>query len=121
MKDLLRDSLELQILEDGKNGDTTVLAELLSNIGDRVIFNCLGDEKQLELQEKYPHLRYYYEVHINGNNGFSTCVISSDELDDDEVILLGYEQDKLEGDDCHHIDYVQELGYEDWDLHFNIK
>jgi len=121
MEDLLRDSLEEQILLDGVNGDTTVLVEILSKFDDRYIFNCLSDEKQLEMQNKYPSLLYYYEIHVCGKNGFSTTVSSNYELDDDDVVMLGYEQDKLHGDDCHFIDYVQELDYTEWDKHFNFK
>lgn len=121
MKEELRDSLEVQILNDAKQGDTTVLAEILSKLDDRYVFACLSDEKQLELQEKYQQLKYYYEVHVCGKNGFSTVVISNNKLDDDEVVLLGYEQDKLEGEDCHHIDYIQELSFEEWDTHFNFN
>lgn len=63
----------------------------------------------------------YYEIHVTGKNSFSTCVISDKELDDDEVIMLGYEQDKLEDDDCHYVDYVQELTYDEWNEWFNIN
>ena len=65
--------------------------------------------------------KFYYEIHVTGKNGFSTSVISETELDDDDVILLGYEQDKLEGDDCHYVDYVQELDFEEWNEHFNFN
>lgn len=64
---------------------------------------------------------FYYEIHVTGKNGFSTTVISDVELDDDDVIMLGYEQDKLEGDDCHHVDYVNELSFEEWDEQFNFN
>lgn len=63
----------------------------------------------------------YYEIHVTGKNGFSTSVISNKELDDDEVVLLGYEQDKLEGDDCHYVDYVQELTFDEWNEWFNFN
>jgi|GEM_PF-3183384 hypothetical protein len=67
-------------------------------------------------------LKYYYEVHVCGKNGFSTCVISNDKLDvdanDDEIILLGYAQDKLEGDDCHYVDYIEELTYDEYKEYF---
>tara|TARA_R110000796_G_scaffold251010_1_gene381456 strand:- start:532 stop:918 length:387 start_codon:yes stop_codon:yes gene_type:complete len=121
MKDLLRDALEGQILQDAISGDTTVLAEILLKLTDRYIFGCLGDDLQGELQDKYPSLLYYYEIHVCGKNGFSTTVSSKHELDDDDVIMLGYEQDKLNGDDCHFIDYVQELDYTEWDEHFNFN
>lgn len=65
--------------------------------------------------------KYYYEIHVTGKESFSTSVISEIELDEEEVIMLGYEQDKLEGDDCHYVDYVQELTFEEWDTHFNFN
>jgi len=64
---------------------------------------------------------YFYEIHISGKNEFSTTVISSIELEDDEVILLGYNQDKLVGDDCHFIDYIRQLDFDEWDTHFNFN
>ena len=64
---------------------------------------------------------YYYEIHVTGKGSFSTVVISNIELDDSDVILLGYEQDKLEDDDCHHIDYINELSFDEWDMHFNFN
>ena len=64
---------------------------------------------------------YYYEIHVTGKNGFSTSVQTKTELDDDDVVLLAYEQDKLHGDDCHHVDYVQELSFDDWNTHFNFN
>jgi hypothetical protein len=66
-------------------------------------------------------MKKYYEIRVNGKNSFSTSVVSDKELDDDEVILLGYEQDKLEGDDCYYIDYIKELTFEEWNNHFNFN
>lgn len=42
----MRNLLEQQILEDAKNGDTTVLAEILKNLGDMTVFHSLSDENQ---------------------------------------------------------------------------
>lgn len=42
----MRDALEAQIIQDGINGDTTVLAELLTLLTDRQVFNALSDELQ---------------------------------------------------------------------------
>jgi|DEB0MinimDraft_12_1074336.scaffolds.fasta_scaffold01732_5 hypothetical protein len=52
MKDLLRDELESQILQDSIKGDTTVLAEILNQLPDKYIYNCLGDAEQA----KFPDL-----------------------------------------------------------------
>lgn len=65
--------------------------------------------------------KHYYEIHVTGRNGFSTSVVSDKELDDDDVVMLAYEQDKLEGDDCHYVDYVQKLTFEEWDEWFNFN
>jgi hypothetical protein len=64
---------------------------------------------------------FYYEIHVTGKNGFSTCVISDFEMDDDDIILLAYENDILHDDDCHYIDYINELTFEEWDTHFNFN
>jgi len=65
--------------------------------------------------------KFYYEIHVTGKNSFSTAIISDTELDDDDVIMLAYEQDKLKGDDCHYIDYVNELSFTEWDEQFNFN
>ena len=64
---------------------------------------------------------YYYEIHVVGKNGFSTTVQSEVELDEEQAIMLAYEEDKLSGDDCHYVDYVEELSFEDWNEHFNFN
>jgi len=66
-------------------------------------------------------MKYYYEIHVTGKNGFSTSVITDFPMDDDDIILSAYENDILSGDDCHYIDYIQELSYEDWDEYFNFN
>ena len=45
MRDLLLD----QIIEDSAEGDTTILAELLTLLTDKQIFNALSDENQLKV------------------------------------------------------------------------
>jgi hypothetical protein len=42
----MRDILENEILFDAGKGDTTVLAEILVNLSDDYIFNCLSDDNQ---------------------------------------------------------------------------
>jgi hypothetical protein len=54
-----RELLEKQIIEDSKNGDTTVLAEILSQLPDEVVFGSLSDKNQ-ELSK--------YEVLKGGDN-----------------------------------------------------
>jgi len=65
--------------------------------------------------------KFYYEIHVCGKNGFSTSMVVDQPLDDDDVILEAYNLDKLEGDDCHHVDYVNELTFEEWNTHFNFN
>ena len=110
----MRDLLEQEIIKNALLGDTTVLAELLTNLSDDIIINSLSDENQAKI-------KHYYEIHVVGKNGFSTTVSSIHHLEDDDVIMLAYEEDKLEGDDCHYVDYVKELSYEEWDIHFNFN
>jgi len=64
-------------------------------------------------------MNYYYEIHVTGKNGFSTAVIADMPMEDDDIILKAYEDDILHDDDCHYIDYIQELSFEDWNTHFN--
>lgn len=65
--------------------------------------------------------KYYYEIHVTGKEGFSTSIVSETELDESDIIMVAYEQDKLEGDDCHYVDYIEELTFEEWNEHFNFN
>ena len=49
-------------------------------------------------------MKKYYEVRVKG---VSITVVSDTELDDDDVIMLAYEEGKLEGDDCHHVEFIK--------------
>jgi len=93
------------------NGDTTVLSSLLNMLSTHLIYGALSDNQQDSIM--------FYEIHVCGKNAFSTSIVSVGELDDDDIIMLGYEQDKLEGDDCHHIDYINELTFDEWNTQFN--
>lgn len=65
--------------------------------------------------------KFYYEIHVVGKNGFSTSIVVEEELDDDDVIMKAYQEGKLEGDDCHYVDYVNQLSYEEWNEQFNFN
>jgi hypothetical protein len=110
----MRDLLEEQIIKDALNGDTTVLAELLSKLSDEVVYASLDDLNQVKV-------KFYYEIHITGKNGFSTSIITDVEMDDDEIILKAYADDILSGNDCHYVDYINKLDYEEWNEHFNFN
>jgi hypothetical protein len=75
----------------------------------------------LSKQNTMAHTKFYYEIHVTGKNSFSTSIATDTEMDDDEIILKAYEEDKLEDDDCHHVDYVNQLTYEEWDEQFNFN
>ena len=45
-KEVYLDLLEKQILSDAKDGDTTVLAEILSSLDEEYVFNSLSDANQ---------------------------------------------------------------------------
>jgi hypothetical protein len=62
MKDLMRDCLEEQILQDAVNGDTTVLAELLGMLKDDVIYNALSDINQTKFDEPTVYKDYAISV-----------------------------------------------------------
>ena len=112
MKDSLRDALEAQIIQDGIDGDTTVLAEILKTLSNSYVYASLRDGTQKGFR--------YYEIHVTGKNGFSTSLITDFPMDDDDIILKAYEDDILHGDDCHHVDYIQELTFEEWEMHFKF-
>ena len=66
-------------------------------------------------------MNYYYEIHVVGKNGFSTAIITDIPMDDDGVILAAYENDILHADDCHYVDYVNELSFKEWNENFNFN
>lgn len=114
MKDLMRDLLEAQILEDARDGDTTVFAELLSLVSDEIIYGSLSDEAQ-------DSLKTYYEVHVkHGKEGYSFAVIMPYETDEQPIIDMAIEQDLFnDEDDYLYIDYIDELTFDEWNTHFN--
>ena len=62
---------------------------------------------------------FYYQVGVTGKESFSCGVTSEVALDDDEVVLKAYEDDKMHGDDCHHVSYVEELTEEEYNDLYN--
>lgn len=65
--------------------------------------------------------KFYYEIHVTGKNDFNTCIISDSELDDNDIILKGYEEGKLEDNDCQYVDYINELSFDEWNDNFNFN
>lgn len=49
-RQFVKDLLETQILEDAQQGDTTVLAEIISNFSDEELVNLLSDTNQDKLK-----------------------------------------------------------------------
>jgi len=49
-RQFVKDLLETQILEDAHQGDTTVLAEIISNFSDEELVNLLSDTNQDKLK-----------------------------------------------------------------------
>jgi hypothetical protein len=45
-RQFVKDLLETQILEDAQEGDTTVLAEIISHLDDNELFEFLSDDNQ---------------------------------------------------------------------------
>lgn len=46
----MRDALERELVSDALQGDTTVLAEILANIPDHIIYASLSDEAQSKFE-----------------------------------------------------------------------
>jgi len=116
MKDLMRDLLEEQILQDAVDGDTTVFAELLSLVGDKLIYDSLDDENQDKVKS-------YHEIHVkHGKEGYSFAVIVPYDMEEQRIIDIAIEQDLFsEEDDNLYVDYVDELTFDEWNLHFNFQ
>jgi hypothetical protein len=55
----MRNILESQIVKDAMQGDTTVLAEILLNLSDEVVYESLGDDEQRLVQELRVFLKTY--------------------------------------------------------------
>lgn len=103
MKDLLRDALEEQILQDAISGDTTVLAEILLQLSDAYVYQCLGDEQQDKFNECYGS---YTISTSDGHDVDWTYYDSEREAYDTFIYMQGYESD------IHLYKYSQEFGYE---------
>ena len=103
MKDLLRDALEAQIISDASSGDTTVLAEILNQLSDAYVYQCLGDE----LQDKFNEC--YGSYGISTSDGYDvdwTYYDSEKEAHETFIYMQSYESD------IHLYKYIQEYGYE---------
>lgn len=66
-------------------------------------------------------VKFYYEIHVCGKQGFSTAIVSDVELDHFERINKAFAMRKVNSDDLYYIDYTDELTFEEWDTHFNFK
>lgn len=58
----MRDTLEAQIISDGIQGDTTVLAGLLQMLDDKTIYNALSDEAQTIFEDPTEGAVYYQPI-----------------------------------------------------------
>jgi hypothetical protein len=109
MKDLLRDSLEEQILLDGVNGDTTVLVEILNQLSDAYVYQCLGDE----LQDKFNECYGSYAISTSDGHDVEWTYYDSElEAHETFIYMQGYESD------IRLYKYSVENGYEvieSWD------
>jgi len=63
-------------------------------------------------------MKYYYEIHVIGKNGFSTSIVSDREIDENEIIKQAVKEDKIDRDDVHYVDYTNELDEEEWNTYF---
>ena len=59
-REYLKDLLESQIKYDIEQGDTTVLAEIISNFTDQMIFNWLSDENQEQAKHEEEKVSFTY-------------------------------------------------------------
>ena len=103
MKDLLRDALEEQILQDANDGDTTVLAEILLQLSDAHVYQFLSDSNQDKFNECYGS---YAISTSDGHNVDWTYYDSEKDAHDTFIYMQGYESD------IHLYKYSVEYGYE---------
>ena len=109
----MRDLLETQILQDAKDGDTTVLAEILNSLKDKHIYGALSDVNQNKIKS-------YYDVHVSyDGGGYSIGVVCPYPMDEQRVINKAIEDDLFseEGDDLL-VDSVDDLTEDEYNTHF---
>tara|TARA_R110000772_G_C13310268_1_gene440050 strand:+ start:7801 stop:8136 length:336 start_codon:yes stop_codon:yes gene_type:complete len=99
----MRDLLEQQIVSDALNGDTTVLAEILNQLSEAYVYQCLGDEQQGKVNECYGS---YAISTCDGHDVDWTYYDSELEAHETFIYMQGYESD------IHLYKYLQEYGYE---------
>ncbi len=70
-------------------------------------------------QEK---IKSYYDVHVNhGKHGYSIAVVCPYPMEDQRIIDKAIEEDLFEDKyDDLHVDYINELTFDEWNTHFNI-
>jgi len=79
--------LEEQILDDAKNGDTTVLAEILESLDEEYIFNSLSDDNQKK--RKFQQLRGGERiVALVNTNGVSNSYNTPERIDIEKGTIL---------------------------------
>ena len=79
--------LEKQILNDAKNGDTTVLAEILESLDEEYIFNSLSDvnQERTNFQKLKGGERIVALINING---VSNCYDTPERIDIEKGTIL---------------------------------
>lgn len=100
----LRDRLEVELVESAKQGDTTVLAELLGRLSDEEIYAALSDEGQSETK---PINATFVSVWDGGIDIRSECkfnpftgeVTDIEQVDVDELDLDTFEEEFVELED----------------------
>jgi len=79
--------LEKQILNDAKNGDTTVLAEILESLDEEYIFNSLSDVNQE--RTNFQHLKGGERiVALVNTNGVSNSYNTPERIDIEKGTIL---------------------------------
>jgi hypothetical protein len=102
MKTTMRELLEQQIIQDANNGDTTVLAEILTLLSDKQVYASLGDEQQSQVNECYGAYA------VSTSDGHDEDWTYADTREEADRIF----EESKECGDVHLYEYKEKYGYE---------
>jgi hypothetical protein len=101
----------------------------IEEVAIKTLKNCeLSDDFQFCGVYSIPELDdsinqyYYYEIHVIGKNGFSTCLVTKNEydidIDSDSILEEAIENKLIDSDDYQYCDYIEELDEKEYEEMF---
>lgn len=120
----VEDKEDIQHLWDNftsTNAFGTGISDFIEYVRDQGGYGDL-EEVHIDFYQPSPNegksLKFYYEVHVAGKDGFSVAFESEVELDHEQRIEQALKLGKINEDDLSYVDYTDELLEIDYNTHF---